>query len=185
MLATVKHLSISQFNDYIPGKDSKHEIAISIGWNKDESLPRLHKDWDSLIRLSFCDLDEVKLNIPEDALPDLHARYEHGEKILYADKYPLCDYNDALRVVSVLDKYHKMDVEFHVVVHCNAGVSRSGATANFIAMEYGAKEDSFEPLEVINTRWFRLLSKAKLGLEPIIFNANVSARDFYAGKVHP
>lgn len=180
MLKQVKHMGISAFNDYQPGPN---EIAISIGWDGDETRPRMHEDWSSFIRVSFSDLDEEKIKQPVGSIPDLHPRYEHGDKLLFAEKYPLCDYNDALRVVGLLDKYHKMKGDWSVVVHCHAGVSRSGATANFIMLNYGAGIDHVEPMDVINNRWFRLLSKAKKGLEPEIFIPSIPERDYYAGKI--
>lgn len=121
------------------------------------------------LRLGFEDEYEEKLGVCVGEIPDLHPAHENGARIFYQGN-ELPDFNDALRVVKFLDRYAAKTERFDLVVHCQAGISRSAAVAQFAADKYGALLAGANPdTSGANRRLLRLLNKVSDGLPPSIF----------------
>lgn len=169
MLKSVVFVSRAAFRDHI--KASRTTIAISIGAD-DEPAPRLARGFAGAIRLTFDDVYEEKLGLRPGDLPDLHPRHEAGVRIYACDgKAELCDANDAHRILRFLERYAEKGDGFDVVVHCEAGVSRSAAVAQFAAEHYGIPIANANPdTSEANKRLLRLLAKFSEGGQPTVFD---------------
>lgn len=167
MLKSVLFVSKATFVNRI--KATPNMVVISIG-SDDDDPPRLNRGFAGAIRLCFEDHSEETAGLPVGILPDLHPRHAAGVRI-YANNYELCDWNDARRIVTQLDHYAVKEGEFELVVHCQAGISRSAAVAQFAADRYCAVIENANPdTSGANPRLLRLLNRYADGLEPRIFD---------------
>lgn len=91
----------------------KH-FAISI-CDPDETRPH-PGEHPRLLNLSFCDVG------PDEIPEDMRTRY------------PSMSVEDANRVIAFILRCNALDARGHLLIHCAAGISRSGAVAQF-AME--------------------------------------------------
>lgn len=86
-------------------------------------LPVLHHH---LLNLTFCDI------APEDVPEDQRQRY------------PSMSPDDAVAVVNALKRWHQMELRGNLIVHCHAGISRSGAVGTFANELLGLNSEQFQ-----------------------------------------
>lgn len=79
-----------------------------------------------LLNLTFCDI------APEDVPEDQRQRY------------PSMLPDDAVAVVDALKRWHKLDMRGNLIVHCHAGISRSGAVGTFATELLGLNIQQFQ-----------------------------------------
>jgi len=148
-------------------KPNPGAIVISIGLSTDRAPYML--GYAGSLRLGFEDEYEEKLGVRVGEIPDLHPAHQNGARIFYQGN-ELPDFNDALRVVKFLDRYAAKTECFDLIVHCQAGISRSAAIAQFAADKYGALLVGANPdTSGSNRRLLRLLTKVSDGVPPSIF----------------
>ena len=109
----------------VPDKDNNGAI-ISI--NSDNDLAKLHKAWKHKLFLVFHDLDK------------------------FYEGYTLFNEEHAKQIIAFLEEVKDVHT---VVVHCDAGVSRSSAVSKFIAERYGLYFD--ENYSIYNKFVFSIL----------------------------
>ncbi|HEY6438307.1 MAG TPA: protein-tyrosine phosphatase family protein, partial [Ignavibacteriaceae bacterium] len=129
MIASVFFLSRSQAESYSRKKQPRPFAIISITdtGSKPANIPRTHQ---GLIRLEFEDLyeevyGECKVGQIPDMLPDSLPLIVNGEE------WP--DANHAKKILSFIETVSKKEQEMDLVVHCEGGISRSAAVAQFVA----------------------------------------------------
>jgi predicted protein tyrosine phosphatase len=78
-----------------------------------------------LLNLTFCDI------APDDVPEDQRQRY------------PSMSADDAVAVVNALKRWHESDLRGNLIVHCHAGISRSGALGTFANELLGLNIEQF------------------------------------------
>ena len=131
-------------------------ISIT-GWSSFGCLEvNIKPGFQSILRLTFDDVDEESLGVPVGSIPDFSP---DGSIIVSGHLLP--DLHHAREIVAFLE-----DGEFaHLVVHCYAGQSRSAAVAQFVADRYGAAlllRNHIVGTQYKNNRLYRLLNTAYL-----------------------
>lgn len=165
MIKTVVFISKDAFINHL--KREPGMIAISIGSDGEGKPPSLH-GFAGGIRLVFEDIYEERSYLEPGDLPDLHPDHERGVRLFLAGD-ELCDYNDALKIVRFLDHYASKEGEYHLIVHCQAGISRSSAVARFAVEHYGCQLDNANgDFSKMNRRLYRLLVKVRNNENPVI-----------------
>jgi predicted protein tyrosine phosphatase len=127
MLKKVVYLSRHRAEAITP-KPSDKAAIISV--NSSHKLANLHYDWHDKLYLIFDD-------VTKDIVESLKVKYPNS--FLNRD-YRLFDRLMAKDIISFLDK-NAENVEI-IVVHCDAGISRSAAIAKFIAKKYNLPFDA-------------------------------------------
>ena len=111
--------AVQAFRDPI-GRDTRVLISITTplanDYSKSCAPAVLHDDtWKDILRLEFNDVDPAHISKDE-------------------TRYRLFNTNDAIEILKFLKKHQADTVD--VIVHCEAGISRSAAVAKFIAHVY-------------------------------------------------
>lgn len=156
-MLTVRFLSRLQAEALSPCPDTV-VISITTPGDLPASLPEGFRD---VLRLSFDDLSEEMLGVPLGAIPDdtpddTQVRWKVYQLARATDAEAICDF---------LAYYARSPVAVSVVVHCDAGVSRSAAVARFIAGRYSTPIVNVAPdTSYANSRLLRLLNKVDQGL---------------------
>lgn len=84
----------------------------------DEPAP-IQDGYGGLLRVEFDDVDEK-------AMKDLLYKG-------YGWKFTPFDNDHARKIVDFLENFHNTPYTFHLIVHCDAGISRSSAVGKFVA----------------------------------------------------
>lgn len=164
MIKTAVFISLASFA-YV--KRAPGTIVISIG-DVGDKQPCL-EGFAGSIRLEFVDLYEEAIGAQVGDLPDLHPQHASGARLFF-QKDELPDYNDASKVNHFLAYYAALPESYDLVVHCQAGISRSAAVAQFAADRYNAELIGANPdTSAANRRLLRLFNKVADGVPPSIF----------------
>lgn len=153
MIRSVCFLSRKVVEDHLRAQKGMAIISIT---DTDARPARLPKGIPSL-RLSFEDLSEESLRMPVGTLPDmlmapLAVMHQH---------FTLPDGYHAQRIVDFIRRKAASPDMHDIVAHCEAGISRSAAVAQFVADRYCVPIDQANPdTSCANARLLRLLNKA-------------------------
>jgi len=123
----------------------------------DPGLPvaTLHPPISTLIRLQFFDLTERALGLPRGFLPDMGIAAP-----VEVDGETLPDARHAQQIVEFLRGVSLLPEPTDLVVHCEAGVCRSTAVADYARRFYGAPViGARNDLSRLNQRLSRLLTR--------------------------
>jgi predicted protein tyrosine phosphatase len=153
MFKTVCFLSQASFENHL--KPRKNTVAISITDPGDKPA-RINQLIDQALRVEFTDISEESSGLNVGDLPDLT---QDGGPVQFLG----CTFPDAGHAKKILDFLLPFAVstdEFHLAVHCHAGVSRSAAVAAFVADRFCAEFDQRNPdTSLANERLLRMLRK--------------------------
>jgi len=154
MIGDIVFLSEKQAIAY---RSLRPTIGISI-FNSDAEPPKLnHTRYAGLIRLQFDDSSEETLGI--DGIPDLVNGWQNGRRIILNGN-ELCDFNDARKIFTFLQHHANQETKVDLMVHCEAGISRSAAVAQFAALQFGGTVmNTNRDTSGANKRLLRLLNK--------------------------
>lgn len=167
MFKTVCFLSQESFENHL--KPRKNTVAVSITDPGDKPA-KINHDIRHALRVEFTDISEESAGLKVGDLPDL-AR-DGGPLLFQGCTFP--DAGHAKKILDFLLPFAVGQEEFHLAVHCHAGVSRSAAVAAFVADRFCAEFDQMSPdTSFANARLLRMLRKV-LDNEILI-----------AGKVNP
>lgn len=124
--------------------------------------------YQGILRLRFDDAGEETKGLEPGSLPDLLPDHAAGRRlIVHGDE--LCDYNDARKIFQFLMHAASLREEFELMVHCEAGISRSAAVALFAADRFGGSVvNTNRDTGGANRRLMRLLKKVADGDAPVI-----------------
>ena len=101
--------------------NAKSIIFISINDMEDGyNLPAKH----NVLSLKFSDITPVSI-------------YKHG---LFSENIRAMTGTHAKQILEFLDSYHEKEEEYYLIVHCAAGICRSGAISEFVYNAYGICE---------------------------------------------
>lgn len=165
MLKTVRFTSRTAFENHLDLHATRVSIAISIT-DPSAKPARAPRGLTGLIRLSFEDDYEEGLGVEVGSLPDLHERHGDGVRLFFDDS-ELCDAGDARKIFRFLQQYATREDEVDLVVHCNAGISRSAAVAQFANSYFGCPIVQENPdTSRANRRLQRLLQAHAAGKTP-------------------
>lgn len=96
----------------------------------------LEQGWRATLQLEFDDLCESVLGVPVGSIPD--AEEGHLVREFFGAIYRLPDAHHAQAIVGFLEAQEGGCSDFvSVIVHCDHGISRSAAVAQFVADRYG------------------------------------------------
>lgn len=109
-IESLQFLSIHEAESFVPYQSS---VAISI-ISPGRAPARLHGDIGEILRLAFHDAT------PKDSNPQ--------STVLFSAE-------DAKAVIDFLRRHHARTQALHLLIHCEAGISRSAAVAVFAASE--------------------------------------------------
>lgn len=160
MIRSVQFLSLEKARRLVPRRDALMVSILDLQERQRHRLPRL-AGYRSVLSLSFEDTaEETKLAAPgawhDDPSDEEHARFaQHlGERI------PTLA--DASRIVDFVRRHHDGEEVLDLLIHCHAGVSRSGAIAQWAIGFTGAEAHPGGPQGFgrPNRRLLRLLSAA-------------------------
>lgn len=136
-------------------KPKKNMAIISIKDPEDTSV-KLPKGVPSL-RLEFHDIYEEAIGVPVGVFPDVLA----APFAVMHKGFQMPDGYHAERILSFVRLKRASPNMIDIVVHCQAGISRSAAVARFIADQYCVPIDQANPdTSMANARLLRLLNKA-------------------------
>lgn len=168
MIRSVCFLSRRAVENHLKAKKGMAIISIT---DTDAGPAKLPKRTPSL-RLSFEDLSEESIGVPVGYLPDvcmtsLAVTYKN---LILPDGY------HAERIVEFIRRRAASSDMYDIVTHCEAGISRSAAIAQFIADKYRVSIDQANPdTSCANARLLRLLNKA---IDDVEFTTKPSITDF-------
>ncbi|PPC84394.1 MAG: hypothetical protein CTY35_01955 [Methylotenera sp.] len=166
MINRLVFLSRKQVEHYVA---TGNNVAISIR-DPNRSAPRLHHSIQGRIYLEFDDDTEYSVGLSPDQVPDLMLGHENGRRIM-VNGNELCDYNDANKMLRFIQRAIDSEDALEMIIHCEMGISRSAAVAQYIHERYGVPiSNGITNTDRLNKRVFRLLNKAADGLPPSIGN---------------
>jgi predicted protein tyrosine phosphatase len=167
MLKTVCFVSRTTFENHMKLSSARKYVAISIT-DPSAKPARAPGGLSGLLRLAFEDEFEEGLGVAVGGLPDLHERHQEGVRLFF-DNLELCDASDAAKIFRLL-QHHAIGVEdVDLIVHCNAGISRSAAVAKFASDHFGCQIVQGErDTSGANSRLTRLLRAHAEGLVPSV-----------------
>lgn len=176
MIRSVCFLSRQAVENHLKAKKGMAIISIT---DTNTNLARLPKGVRSL-RLSFEDISEESIGVPVGYFPDMLM----APLAVTYDRYALPDGYHAQKIVDFIRRKAASPDIHDIVVHCEAGISRSAAIAQFIADKYRAPIDQANPdTSCANARLLRLLNKA-INDEEFTFKPSIT--EFEQGKPeHP
>jgi len=109
-------------------------VVISLASTHDPA--NLKKGWRAILQLEFDDLCESVLGVPVGSIPD--AEEGHLVREFFGVVYRLPDARHAQAIVDFLAAQEGGCSDFvNIIVHCDHGISRSAAVAQFVADRYG------------------------------------------------
>lgn len=153
MLKTVCFLSQASFENHL--KPRNNTVAISITDPGDKPA-RINPDIGHALRVEFTDISEESAGLTVGDLPDLAQ--EGGPLMFQGCTFP--DAGHAKKILDFLLPFAVSQEEFHLAVHCHAGISRSAAVAAFVADRFCAEFDQMNPdTGFANERLLRMLRK--------------------------
>lgn len=153
MIRSVCFLSRQAIENHLKARKGMAIISIT---DTDAPPARLPKGVLSL-RLSFEDLSEESLRVPAGYFPDMLM----APLAVTYDCYTLPDGYHAQKIVDFIRRRAASPYMHDIVAHCEAGISRSAAVAQFVALHYGVPIDQANPdTSAANARLLRLLNKA-------------------------
>ncbi len=110
----------------------------------------------SSTRLEFHDLYEEALNLPVGAFPDAIT----PPLAVFHANFILPDTHHAWQIIRFIRLQAEKPNPIDLIVHCEAGISRSAAVAMFVADRYAVPIDQANPdTSCANKRLLRLLNK--------------------------
>lgn len=140
----------------------RQDASIVSITDPDEPLACIADGFHGLLRLQFHDLEEESINVPVGLLPDLRP----GGRRIDFGRAVLPDASDAIKIITFIRDLSAMAGLFHLIVHCEAGISRSAAVASFVADRFCVPIEQANPdTSAANARLLRLLNKAAEGRE--------------------
>lgn len=132
MFDSVLFLSRPEFMKLQPDPDA---VVISLAIPKDSA--NLAQGWRATLQLEFDDLCEQVLGVPVGSIPDAEKE-GHLVREFFGAICRLPDARHAQAIVGFLKAQEGGCCDFvKVIVHCDHGISRSAAVAQFVAERYG------------------------------------------------
>jgi predicted protein tyrosine phosphatase len=153
MFKTVCFLSQASFENHL--KPRKNTVAVSITDPGDKPAI-INQEIDHALRVEFTDISEESAGLTVGDLPDLAK--DGGPLLFLGCTFP--DAGHAKKILDFLLPFAVSPTEFHLAVHCHAGVSRSAAVAAFVADRFCAEFDQVNPdTSFANERLLRMFRK--------------------------
>lgn len=168
MIKSVSFLSRANFESKYKVSPQMKSVAISIvdPVGPNSTLARPPRGLHGILRLSFEDECEESIGVEVGSIPDLHVMHEDGVR-LFLQGNELCDASDAVKINRFLAHYHCSSEDVQLIVHCQAGISRSAAVARFASEEFAcAIHQDCGDTSGANRRLLRLLRSAADGQRP-------------------
>lgn len=135
-----------------------------------KKMPYLSRKFKKMLFLEFDDDTESSCGLSVEEVPDLMNGHENGRRVMINGN-ELSDFNDAKQIIALLQELSDVDELYTLVVHCEFGISRSAAVAQFAAERFGGQIVSrAHTTSGKNSRLYRLLNKAYDGAEPLVGN---------------
>lgn len=157
MIKSVCFLSKKAAENHLQTTSTMAIISITDPGERPARLPK----GIPVLRMEFIDLYEEALGLPVGVFPD---RLPQPLAVFY-DRYEMPDGHHAEHIVGFIDRQARREEFIDLVVHCQAGISRSAAVAQFVADRYGVPIDQANPdTSAANARVLRLLNKAMDGI---------------------
>jgi predicted protein tyrosine phosphatase len=155
----IKKIIYSSLHDAYNRKFDNKTLIISILDYSHRFLRPSFEGCRDKIELSFKDRSEEELGYCG-RWPDKTSEY-FNFVVLNEDNERLFDITDAEKILNFFDKYHKIDEELDLFIHCRSGVSRSAAVALFLGRCYNIPFEGVEPRFNPNPRIIRLMTVVK------------------------
>lgn len=142
-------------------------IVISLSAPNDPAC--IANGWRSVLQLEFDDLCEAVMGVPVGSVPDADSE-GHLVREFFGALYRLPDSRHAKAIADFLSRHEGGCCDFvSVIVHCDHGISRSAAVAQYVADRYSvpilnADPEWLDRVAITNTtranpRLLRLLRK--------------------------
>lgn len=135
-MISIQITSLVEAEQYVP-KPGRHELAIAIN-SPDSRTSVLHKDFEEIIRATFFDID---------------VAYEEYPTVFTRDM--------ATRIINKTCAFVEKHVghPIHILVHCEAGVSRSAAVAAALSKYFLGHTGNIFKVKCPNSRVYRIMSE--------------------------
>ena len=160
MLTAVLFISRETAERYLVSNGNTAVISIT---DPSQALANLPAKLHSILRIAFTDLYEESLGVPLGLIPDIHQN--PGIGLYYAEnKHKFVDARDAYSIYEFIKNLQQIQAHVELVVHCEAGISRSAAIAKFVHETYAVPITSCNTdTSNANLRVLRLLTKVHTG----------------------
>lgn len=159
MLASVRFCSLPRFVSLKPRAD-RAVVSILDGGER-RRAPAMASGWGDVLSLTFEDCAEEDRRAAPWSWPDNPSPEEHAVlSITHLERVP--SLADAEQIVAFLAKHLASGEQTHLLVHCQGGLSRSAAVAEFAVSTLGLPIifTGRRSTQGCNARLLRLLEKA-------------------------